>query len=57
MELRKCGISTSGPLEHFELLLHVKMMASSASEYDVVACHILPEALLISSPWPQLDGS
>jgi hypothetical protein len=44
MELRKCGISPSGPLEHFELLLHVKMMASSASEYDVVACHILPEA-------------
>jgi len=44
MELRKCGIPPSGPLEHFELLLHVKMMASSASEYDVVACHILPEA-------------
>jgi hypothetical protein len=43
MELRKCGIPPSGPLEHFELLLHVKMMASSASEYDVVACHILPE--------------
>lgn len=44
MELRKCGISASGPLEQFELLLHVKMMASSASEYDVVACHVLPEA-------------
>jgi hypothetical protein len=43
-ELRKCGIPPSGPLVHFELLLHVKMMASSASEYDVVACHILPEA-------------
>jgi hypothetical protein len=43
-ELRKCGIPPSGPIEHFELLLHVKMMASSASEYDVVACHILPEA-------------
>ena len=43
MELRKCGIPPSGPLEDFELLLHVKMMASSASEYDVVACHILPE--------------
>jgi hypothetical protein len=25
-------------------LLHVKMLASSASEYDVVVCHILPEA-------------
>lgn len=44
MELRKCGISPSGPLQHFELLLHVKMMASSASEYDVVACHVLPDA-------------
>jgi hypothetical protein len=44
MELRKCRISPSGPPEQFELLLHVKMMASSASEYDVVACHILPEA-------------
>jgi len=42
MELRKCGIAPSGPLKHFELLLHVKMMASSASEYDVAACHILP---------------
>jgi hypothetical protein len=43
MELRKCGIPSSGPIRHFELLLHVKMMASSASEYDVAACHILPE--------------
>jgi hypothetical protein len=43
MELRKCGIPPSGPLKHFELLLHVKMMASSASEYDVAACHILAE--------------
>ena len=43
MELRKCGIPPSGPLEHFELLLHVKMMASSASEYNVLACHILTE--------------
>jgi len=43
MELQKCGIPPSGPLKHFELLLRVKMMASSASQYDVVACHILPE--------------
>lgn len=42
LELRKCGIAPSGPLKHFELLLHVQMMASSASEYDVAACHILP---------------
>jgi hypothetical protein len=43
MELRKCGIPPSGPLKHFEMLLRVKMMASSASEYDVAACHILAE--------------
>jgi len=42
-ELRKCGIPSPGPLKHFELLLRVSMMASSPSEYDVLACHILPD--------------
>jgi hypothetical protein len=41
--LRKCGVSPSNPLKHFELLLSVKTMASSPSEFDVVACHILQE--------------
>lgn len=41
--LRKCGVSSSSPLKHFELLLSVKTMASSPSEFDVVACHILQE--------------
>ena len=43
MTLRNCGISPSTSLKHFELLLRVNMMASSAGEYDVVVCHILPE--------------
>jgi hypothetical protein len=40
--LQKCGISPLGPLKHFELLLRVKTMASSPSEFEMVACHILP---------------
>ena len=43
MTLRNCGISPSTSLKHFELLLRVNMMASSAGEYDLVVCHILPE--------------
>lgn len=41
--LRECGISSSGQIKHFEMLFRVNMMASSPSEYAVVACHILPE--------------
>jgi hypothetical protein len=44
MALDKCGISPSSQIKHFELLLRVNMMASSPSEFDVEACHILPEA-------------
>jgi hypothetical protein len=39
--LQKCGISTSGPLKHFEMLLHIKIMAGYPSQYEVAACHIL----------------
>ena len=39
--LKKCGISSSSPLKHFELLLSVKTMAGSPSEFEVVACHTL----------------
>ena len=45
-KLKTCGISSSGPLKHFELLLSVKTMASSASEFDVVACHTLAGSAL-----------
>ena len=39
--LKSCGISSSSPLKHFELLLSVKTMAGSPSEFEVVACHTL----------------
>jgi hypothetical protein len=41
--LQKCGISPSGPQQHFEMLLQLNTMAGSPSNVDVVACHILPE--------------
>lgn len=39
--LNSCGIAPSGPLKHFEMLLRVKTMASSPSEFDVISCHPL----------------
>jgi len=40
--LQKCGVPPSGPLQHFELLLRLNMMAGSPNNVDVVACHVLP---------------
>jgi hypothetical protein len=40
--LKGCGIPPSGPLQHFELLLHLNMMAGSPTNMNVEACHILP---------------
>jgi hypothetical protein len=42
-ELRKCGFTPSGPLRHFEMLLHLNTMAGTPNNIDLVACHILPE--------------
>jgi hypothetical protein len=42
--LQNCGIAPSGPLKHFEMLLRVNTMAGYPSQFDVVACHILPGA-------------
>ena len=42
--LQNCGISPSGPLKHFEMILRVNTMAGSPSQFDVLACHILPAA-------------
>jgi hypothetical protein len=39
--LRACGISPTGPLQHFELLLRLNMMAGSPTNVNVEACHIL----------------
>jgi hypothetical protein len=43
-ELRKCGIAPSGPVRHFEMLLHLNTMAGTPNNIDSVACHILPDA-------------
>ena len=40
--LRQCGISPTGPLQKFELLLRLKTMAGSPSNFEEVACHLLP---------------
>jgi hypothetical protein len=40
--LQKCGVPPSDPLQHFELLLRLNMMAGSPNNVDVVACHVLP---------------
>jgi hypothetical protein len=42
IELRNCGINPSGPVRHFEMLLHLNTMAGTPSNIDLVACHILP---------------
>lgn len=41
-ELRGCGINPSGPVRHFEMLLHLNTMAGTSSHIDLVSCHILP---------------
>jgi len=41
--LEKCGVSSSGPLKHFELLLSLNTIAGSPTTVDVAACHILPD--------------
>jgi hypothetical protein len=42
--LQRCGISPTGLLRHFELLLGLNTIASSPTSIDVVACHILRDA-------------
>ena len=46
--LQSCGISSSNPVEHFQLLLRLNTMAGSPSNVDVIACHILPGASIQS---------
>jgi hypothetical protein len=41
-ELKSCGISPSGPIRHFQLLLALNTMAGSPSDVKVIACHVLP---------------
>jgi hypothetical protein len=42
--LRGCGIDPSGPMQHFELLLHLNTLAGSPNNINMVACHILRSA-------------
>jgi hypothetical protein len=42
--LRGCGIDPFGPLQHFELLLHLNTLAGSPNNINMVACHILQSA-------------
>lgn len=40
--LQHCGIRSFGPEQHFQLLLHLNIMAGSPRTFDVLSCHILP---------------
>ena len=39
--LQLCGITSANPVRHFQLLLRLNTMAGSASNVDVLACHVL----------------
>ncbi len=42
--MQSCGINPAGPLQHFEMLLRVNIMAGLPNSSDVIACHQLPRA-------------
>jgi hypothetical protein len=42
--LKSCGISPSGPVKYFQLLLGLNTMAGSPSDVRVIACHVLPSS-------------
>jgi hypothetical protein len=39
--LKQCGIRSPTPVQHFQLLLRVNIMAGSPRDFNVVACHLL----------------
>ncbi|HEY4048741.1 MAG TPA: hypothetical protein VGM27_17900 [Acidobacteriaceae bacterium] len=39
--LKQCSIRSSTPVQHFQLLLRVNIMAGSPRDFNVVACHLL----------------
>ena len=39
--LKKCGVKSSGEVQHWQLLLQLNAMAGAPSNVDVVACHLL----------------
>jgi hypothetical protein len=42
--LKKCGIVSSGPPQHFQILLQLNTMAGSPTRAEVIACHILQDS-------------
>lgn len=40
--LDHCGIHTSDPVQHFQILLRLQTMAGSPTSFDVASCHLLP---------------
>lgn len=40
--LHYCGLSASGPIQDFELLVQLRMLAGSPSITHMAACHLLP---------------
>ena len=41
-ELKNCGVTPTGPVKYFQLLLGLNTMAGSPSDVKVIACHVLP---------------
>ena len=39
--LKTCGVTTSGEVQHWQLLLQLNAMAGAPSNVDVLACHLL----------------
>jgi hypothetical protein len=39
--LKKCGVTSSGEVQHWQLLLQLNAMAGAPSNVDVIACHLL----------------
>lgn len=42
--LRRCGVTPSSPLRHFELLMRLNMIAGSSDDITYAACHLLPDS-------------
>jgi hypothetical protein len=44
--LRRCGIDSSDPVKHFQILLRLSTMAGTPGNVDVVACHRFPQDIV-----------
>lgn len=41
--LKNCGIHSANPVRSFQILLRLSTMAGSPTNFDVLACHVLPQ--------------